>query len=185
MEPTRWLIDHEHLIPRTGYALDVASGRGRNALWLARRGWQVTAVDFSRVGLEKAARLARAEGLAVECVVADVRDYRPEPAGFELVLIAYLHPEPLERAGIFSRAAQAVAAGGHLLAVGRDLADLHPDGGRGPPDPERRFTPQRLAGAFPGIELDRCESVTREVDTDERPARLVDTLAWGSRPGGA
>ena len=168
-----------------GRALDLGAGEGRHAVWLARRGWRVTAVDFSRVALDKLARRAEAESLDVRPVVADVRDYRPEPAGFELVLIAYLHPEPLERARIFSRAARAVASGGHLLAVGRDLADLHRDGDRGPPDPERRFTPQRLAGAFPGIELDRYESVTREVATEERPPRLVDTLAWRTRPGGA
>lgn len=179
--PTPFLVELASRL-EPGRALDLGAGEGRHALWLARRGWRVTAVDFSRVGLEKAQRRAEAETVEIDCVVADVRGYRPEPRGFELVLIAYLHPAPLEREAIFPFAAEAVAPGGRLLAVGRDLADLDRDGGRGPPDPERRFTPHTLAGAFPGIELVRCESVTREIETDDGPAQLIDTLAWGRRP---
>ena len=164
-----------------GRALDLAAGEGRNALWLARQGWRVTAVDFSRVGLEKAARRAGAEGLEVECVVADVRDYRPTRRGFELVLIAYMHPDPSERPAVLGSAAEAVAPGGHLLVVGYDLA--HQPRGRGPSDPDRRFTPERLAGAFPRIELARCESVAFEVERDEGPEEVVITVACGRRPG--
>ena len=164
-----------------GEALDLACGEGRNALWLARQGWRVTAVDFSRVGLEKAARRAGAEGLEVECVVADVRDYRPTRRGFELVLIAYMHPDPSERPAVLGSAAEAVAPGGHLLVVGYDLA--HQPRGRGPSDPDRRFTPERLAGAFPRIELARCESVAFEVERDEGPEEVVITVACGRRPG--
>src|SRR4051812_9854296 len=62
-----------------GRALDLAAGEGRNALWLAERGWQVTAVDFSRVGLEKARALQRRHPrgaqLQVEWVHADVLTY--------------------------------------------------------------------------------------------------------------
>ena len=59
VEPNRFLVEEvAGLVP--GRALDLACGEGRNALWLAERGWQVTAVDFSAVGLEKARRLASA-----------------------------------------------------------------------------------------------------------------------------
>ncbi len=54
-----------------GRALDLASGEGRNAVWLATQGWQVTAVDFSSVGAEKGARLAAERGVDVEFVVGD------------------------------------------------------------------------------------------------------------------
>lgn len=49
-----------------GRALDLACGEGRNAVWLAQRGWQVTGVDFSQVGLDKAARLAEQRGVWVQ-----------------------------------------------------------------------------------------------------------------------
>src|SRR6516164_10965032 len=76
-----------------GRALDLAAGEGRNSVWLAGRGWSVTAVDFSRVGLEKGRKLSVAHGVAdrqIDWVVADLSEYQPARASFELVLIAYL-----------------------------------------------------------------------------------------------
>ena len=64
-----------------GRALDLACGEGRNAVWLAERGWTVTAVDFSDVAIEKAARLAASRGVHVEWVVADVTGYEPAHGG--------------------------------------------------------------------------------------------------------
>lgn len=167
-----------------GRALDLGAGEGRHAVWLAQRGWRVTAVDFSRVGLERAAETARKRRVEIDCVLADVvRDYRPAPRGFELVVIAYLHPEAAARAALFGSAAEAVAPRGHLFVTGRDLADLGRVG-RGPSDPDRRYTPSRLSGAFPGIELSRCESVSREIEGEEGTQEAIDTLAWGYRPAG-
>ena len=78
-EPNRFVVaELQDLAP--GRALDVGAGEGRNAVWLASRGWQVTAVDFSAVGLDKGRRLAQDRGVAVDWVLADVRDYQPEPA---------------------------------------------------------------------------------------------------------
>ncbi|MEJ7789666.1 MAG: methyltransferase domain-containing protein [Thermoleophilaceae bacterium] len=163
-----------------GRALDLAAGAGRNALWLAQRGWQVTAVDFSRVGLERAASRAAELGVELDCVHADLYDYRPAVAAFDLVLITYMHPQTDKRAAVFAAAAEAVAPGGNLLVIGFDETDPHKGGG--PADPERRFSVSRLSGAFPGIELERCEMVTRERQTAEGPQRAVDTFAWGRRP---
>jgi SAM-dependent methyltransferase len=166
-----------------GRALDLAAGAGRNAVWLAGRGWRVTAVDFSRVGLERAASRAGDLGLELDCIHADLYDYRPPAGAFDLVLIAYMHPQTARRAAVFAAAAGAVAPGGDLLVIGFDVTDPHLGGG--PADPERRFSPTRLSGAFPGIELERCERVTRERQTAEGPQRAVDTFAWGRRPEGS
>lgn len=162
-----------------GRALELGAGEGRHAVWLARQGWQVTAVDFSRVGLEKARRRAEEHGVELECVLADVRDLRPTPGGYELVLLAYLHPPVPEREAIFAAVAEAVAPAGHLLVVGLDLTDPRADRRA---DREWRYTPARLSGAFPGIELVRCERVTRRVEADDGPREAIDTLAWGYRP---
>ena len=162
-----------------GRALDLAAGTGRNAVWLARSGWRVTAVDFSRVGLAKARERADAAGVEMEYVVADVHDYDPAPLTFDLVLIAYLHPEPGARAQLFADVTRWVAPGGRLLVVGLDASD--PKAATGTMDPDRRFTPDRLEGAFPGIELTRCERVTRERETPDGVERSVDTVAWGLR----
>jgi len=165
-----------------GRALDLASGTGRNAVWLAQRGWRVTAVDFSRVGLERAGARAAQAGVELDCVLADLYDYRPPRAAFDLVLIAYMHPSAAKRAGVFAAAAEAVAPGGHLLVIGFDVDD--PCEGRGPSDPERRYSVDQLSSAFPGIEVERCESVTGERQTAEGPRRTVETFAWGRQPEG-
>ena len=165
-----------------GRALDLGAGEGRHAVWLASQGWRVTAVDHSRVALAKAERWARAAGVEIGTVRADVLVHVPAPRSFELVLIAYMHPSPEEREVLFPHAADAVVPGGHLLVVGRHLDDLGRDNHRGPPDPERRFTPERLAGPFPGIEILRCEERWRKVDDDLGPERVLDALVWGRRP---
>ena len=160
-----------------GRARDRAAGEGRHALWLAHRGWQVTAADFSEVGLDRGRRAAEADGLAVEWVLADVRSYRPATA-FDLVLMTFYHPDFSERPRVLSTAADAVAPGGHLLVVGRHLDDLARNGGR-PRDSARRYTPEQLAGAFPGIELTRCEPRTRLIEGDDGPIEITDVVAFG------
>src|ERR1039457_2373116 len=111
--------------PAPGQALDAGAGEGRNAVCLAARGWQVTAVDFSAVGLDKSRRLAGARGVAVDWVRADVRDYQPEPGSFQLVLVAYLQLRAAELDGVLRRAVTALAPGGVLLGRGsrRDQPD--------------------------------------------------------------
>ncbi|HEY5945270.1 MAG TPA: class I SAM-dependent methyltransferase [Kofleriaceae bacterium] len=83
------LRKHEQLLPRRGKALDVAGGAGRNAIWLARRGLDVTVVDISDVALDKGERRAAAAGLAprMKFVHADLDDELPFAPLFELVLI--------------------------------------------------------------------------------------------------
>ena len=71
-------------------ALDVGTGEGRHAVWLARRGWSVIAVDFSAVGIDRGR--AESTGLAIDWVVADVREWHPpDGARYDLVLSVYLH----------------------------------------------------------------------------------------------
>lgn len=181
LEPNALLVDLVSPL-EPGRALDLGAGEGRNTVWLAEQGWRVTAVDFSRVAIEKARRRAETCGVEPELVVADLRDFRPTAGAYEVVVSAYVHPEALERAAMFAAAAEAVAPGGHLLVVGLDLASVRP-GRSERTEPERRYTPDRLFGAFPGIELARCESVTREPKTNDGRVKAIDTLAWGHRRG--
>ena len=116
-EPNRFLVAEAAALP-AGRALDLACGEGRNAVWLAERGWRVTGVDFSEVGLEKARALARARGVQAEWVAADLLAYTPEPQAFELVLVFYLQVPAAERQPIVRAAAGAVAPGGLFLLVG-------------------------------------------------------------------
>ena len=88
--PNRFLVAEVETLP-PGRALDLACGEGRNAVWLAECGWDVTGVDFSNVGLDKARRLADARGVSVHWELADATEYTPAPQSFDLVIVMYLH----------------------------------------------------------------------------------------------
>jgi len=164
-------------------ALDLAAGEGRNTVWLAERGWSVTAVDFSRVGLDKGRRLAGARGVEdrVDWVVADLDDYQPAAAAFDLVLIAYFQVGAELLAKVVARAAAALAPGGTLFVIGHDLTNLA-DGTGGPQYPEVLYTPEAITAELPGLRVLRAERVRRTVEKDDGPATAIDTLVRAQRP---
>jgi SAM-dependent methyltransferase len=166
-----------------GRALDLAAGEGRNTVWLAERGWQVTAVDFSRVGLEKGRKLGAARGVdeaRVEWIVADLRDYEPERDFYDLALIAYLHLIPEARATVLARAAAALIPGGTAFVVGHDLTNLT-EGTGGPQDPDVLYTPEAIRAELPGLRVVRAERVHRTVERDDGQATAIDTLVRAIR----
>jgi SAM-dependent methyltransferase len=178
-EPNRFVAAELRDLP-PGRALDLGCGEGRNAVWLAERGWRVTAVDFSAVALDKGRGLAQARGVGVDWVLEDLRGYRPEPAAYDLVLVAYLHLLPAERAAVLRGAAAALARHGTLLVVGHDLANLA-EGVGGPQDPAVLYTPEAIAAELTGLEVRRAERVRRPVDTEAGTSEAVDTLVLATR----
>ncbi len=103
-----------------GTALDAGAGEGGDALWLASRGWRVTAVDFSPVaigrGAAKAAELLLSDRIAWQH--EDLEVWAPPASSFDLVTAHYLHSAWTDRDAMFRRLAAAVAPGGTLLVVG-------------------------------------------------------------------
>lgn len=171
--PNRFLVaEAADLAP--GRALDVACGAGRNAVWLAEGGWEVTAVDFSAVALASARRLAAETGVEVEWIEADVLEYLPEPAGFDFVCVLYLQLPAEERRLVLARAAGAVAPGGTLVVVGHDLENLEYGHG-GPQDPRVLFTPEEIAAELAGLRIEKAERVDRD--------GAIDALVRASRQG--
>lgn len=142
-----------------GRALDLACGEGRNALWLARRGWQVTGLDFSSVAIERASARAAEEGLNADFETTDLREWRPEDR-FDLVCVLYLHLVRDEIAPIMSRAAEAVADGGILFVIGHHTDNLD-HGTGGPQSPEVLYTQDDLTAWCP-LEIVRAERVSRQ-----------------------
>jgi SAM-dependent methyltransferase len=166
-----------------GRAIDLAAGEGRNTVWLAERGWRVTAVDFSRVGLEKGRALSATRGVAeaqVDWIVADLSDYQPEPGGYDLALISYLQVSPKVRATVLGRAAAALAPGGTAFIVAHDLTNLT-DGSGGPQDPEVLYTPEAVCAELAGLRILRAERVRRAVTRPDGPAIAIDTLVHAVR----
>lgn len=153
-----------------GRALELAAGSGTNAVWLASKGWQTTAVDWSAVGLANGQAKADAAGVSVDWQERNLVEWAPSVRSFDLVVIVYLHLPAEERRPVYAAAAAAVAPGGRLLIVGHDR--LNATEGLGGPDPERLFTAAELAAeltaADPELAIERAE-VVRQSSTTGRP----------------
>ena len=180
--PNRFLVaEVAALAP--GRALDVACGEGRNAVWLAEHGWTVTGVDFSGVALEKARDLAAQRGVEVAWVRADLGEYRPAVAGYDLVVVFYLQVPEEERGPILRAAADAVAPGGVLLVVAHDSDNLV-HGWGGPQDPAVLYSAADVAAGLEGagLEIERAERVERPVETPDGEKIALDLLVRARRP---
>ena len=102
----------------SGRALDLAAGEGRNAVWLAERGWQVRAVDLSDVAIGKARQLATSRNVAdrINFQTTDLRDYEPEAASFDLVMLIYLQLPQAELQPIICTGCECRGTGRHFPA---------------------------------------------------------------------
>jgi SAM-dependent methyltransferase len=163
-----------------GRALDLACGEGRNAVWLAERGWQVTGVDFSDVALAKAAELAAGRGVEVDLLVADVLEYRPEARAFDLVAVLYLQLPRDELLHALESAAGAVAPGGTLLVLGHDTTNLT-HGHGGPKDASVLYTAADVVPALRDLVVERAEAVERTVPLADGEAVAIDAFVRAHR----
>ncbi len=170
-EPDPTLIGEVGALP-PGRALDLGAGDGRNAIWLAGRGWDVTAVDFSQVALDRGRASATAVGVHVEWRLADLLEWAPGAGRFDLVTLLFIHLPHRERHAVYARAAAAVAPGGTLLVVGHDRTNIA-DGIGGPQDPEVLFTPGEVADELPDFRIDRAETVRRPSDDGRGPIDAI------------
>ena len=178
-EPDSTLVDEIGSL-RPGRALDLGAGDGRNAIWLAERGWKVTAVDFSQVALERGRSRAEAGGVTVDWQLADLLEWSPEARAYDLVTLFFVHLPGTERRNVYARAADAVAPGGTLLIVAHDRANLA-DGVGGPQDPDVLVSPGEVADELPGFRIDRAETMRRPTPDGRGP---IDAIVRAVRVSG-
>ncbi len=165
-----------------GTALDAGAGEGADAIWLAERGWQVTAVDVSGVAIGRAAEHAAKAGDEVAARIRwqreDLREWIPPERAYDLVTSQYLHLPGTLRSTLLARLAAAVRDGGTLLIVGHHPMDLDTTLQR-PNHPELMFTGDELAGDLgeDGWEIVTNVAAEREAtDPDGRPVMAHDTV---------
>ena len=102
-----------------GNALEVGCGNGTDAVWLAKQGWRVTALDFSTAGIDAAKRNAVNAGIDIEFIEADAAAYRPQTA-YDLITSFYIQLPPARRVAMFANICRALKPGGRLLFVSHD-----------------------------------------------------------------
>lgn len=162
-KPNRFLVEQAGALT-PGTALDVACGDGRNALWLAERGWTVTGVDFSEAAIARAREEAARRQLVVDFVVGDVTTWAAAQPR-DLVVVLYLHLPADQRRSALRLAASAVAAHGRMVVVGHDVANLE-HGVGGPPDPAVLYTAADVQADLDstGMRILTAEQVQRPVE---------------------
>ncbi|MBM0234970.1 NAD(P)/FAD-dependent oxidoreductase [Micromonospora sp. STR1_7] len=168
-----------------GRALDVGSGEGADAVWLAERGWRVTAVDISATALARAAEHADAAGVGdrIEFAHADLRDKPPAESAYDLVSAQFMHLPPAQRRELFARLAAAVTPGGTLLIVGHHPSDLWTSARR-LHLPDMMYTAEDVAAALDpsGWEVLTAEARPRPAtDPEGTPLTLHDTVLVARR----
>ena len=184
--PNQRLVEHvSGLTP--GTALEIGCGEGADAIWLAQQGWTVTAVDVSKVALERAAgHAAEADPVAAQRITwrqQDLREWAPEPASYDLVTEHFLHLPSALRVPQHARLAAAVRPGGTLLIVGHHPGDNetlqrpHPD--------DLFFTPEDEASRLSADDWDvSATSPTRPArDPDGNEIVLTDAVVCAVRRG--
>ncbi|MEV5648231.1 methyltransferase domain-containing protein [Nocardia sp. NPDC052254] len=167
--------------PALPRALDLAAGEGRHALWLATHGWDVRAVDFSQVGIDKgrtvASRLSRSVRARITWQCADVTDLPGADIDgpFELILAVYIHLPPAQRRTLLLSAAERLSPGGILLVLGHDTTNIT-EGQGGPQDPDILFTPDDVIAdlaATEHIRVDTAHRVLRPTESGDAIDALV------------
>jgi SAM-dependent methyltransferase len=164
-----------------GAALDMGCGKGADAIWLAQRGWRVTAVDISTVALDR----GRAADTAhqVTWLHTDMLAWQPPTDAFDLVSAHYLHIPPAERTAFFGRLAQAVRPKGTLLVVAHHPSDLETTIGR-PAIPDLFLTPEEVAASLAPGRWELIFSGTQPhgaMDREGRAVTIQDTVVQARR----
>jgi SAM-dependent methyltransferase len=152
---------------KPGNCLCIAEGQGRNAVWLARQGFQVTAVDQSSVGMARAGELAGARGVELTTEVADLADFDFGSARWDNIVSIFGHlPSDLRR-DVHRRIVDALKPGGVFLIEAYTPAQLGTSGTGGPSDPDMLLTADTLRSELAGLETLLAREITREVNEGE------------------
>ncbi|XVX19950.1 sucrase ferredoxin [Actinomycetota bacterium] len=166
-----------------GRALDLGAGEGRNAIWLAQGGWEVVAVDFSPVAVERIREAARElldEDVLgrVDARVGNAVDLPDLDGSFDLVLLSYLHLPGQDMARVLTDAARRLAPGGRVVVIAHDRDNLE-HGVGGPQDPEVLLPATRLGEmlAALGLVVELAQVRQRQVEGEGAPALDAVVLA--------
>lgn len=163
--PNDFLKENYHNIPKGGKVLCLAEGEGRNAVFLAMQGYQVTAVDQSQVGLEKAKRLAKENGVEIETIVSDLEHFDLGEASWDGIISIFAHVPPSIRVKLHKQVPIALKKDAVLILEGFTPRQPQMSGVGGPPPSQKELfmSLETLQGELSDLKLITAEEVEREL----------------------
>lgn len=180
-EPNAFLASKRDLLPRSGRALAVADGEGRNGVWLAQQGLEVLSLDFSPNGQAKARALAARRGVTLTFELADVHEWTYPDATFDLVAEIFTQfSDPSQRAKKWAGMRKSLKPGGLLLLEGYTPKQLEYGTG-GPKHLDHLYTREMLMdafGDFSKVEIREYETEMSEGGGHSGMAAVIDLVAW-------
>jgi cyclopropane fatty-acyl-phospholipid synthase-like methyltransferase len=178
-EPNAFLKAHADLLPKSGTALAVADGEGRNGVWLAERGLDVLSIDWSPAAQAKAETLAKQRRVALRTLLVNVVDWQWPHAVYDVVVAIFVQfVSPPERRRMFAGMRQALKPGGLLLIEGYRPEQLNYKTG-GPSQVENLYTRALLEAEFAGLSelrIDEYDSMMSEGAAHVGMAALIDLV---------
>ena len=160
-EPNDFLVSVAGRIPR-GRVLSLADGQGRNGVYLAGLGHQVTGVDSSAIGLEMARQLALERGVRIETIVADLAAFDLGRECWDGIVSIFCHLPPPVRKDLLRRVVDGLRPGGVFIMEAYAPAQLN-FGTGGPSSVELLVPLSELKNELAGLRLDHAVEVERDV----------------------
>lgn len=160
-EPNQFLVSVADRIPR-GRVLSLAEGEGRNGVYLAGLGCEVTGVDSSEVGLEKAKHLAAERGVKITTILEDLADYRIEPAAWDSIVSIFIQMPSAIRVPLHRAAVEGLRPGGVFVLEGFTPGQIRYGTG-GPKDVDMLNSLRDLRRELAGLEFIHAIEKEREV----------------------
>lgn len=142
--------------------LCLAEGEGRNAVFLAEQGFDVTALDISQVAVEKGQRLAKQRGVEVNWLVTDLADYSFERSGWDLIVAVFMHLPSELRQQVFHKIPASLSSGGAFIGEFYRKEQLQLNTG-GPKDLDMLYCPELLQKEIQPLECCHLNVINREV----------------------
>ena len=165
-EPNDFLRLNVSRFPAGGRILTLAEGEGRNAMFLAKHGFKVTAVDWSEVGLKKLASWAAREGVAVDTVCADINQFDFGSNAWDGIVSIWFHLASHDRPALYARCIQALRSKGAFLLEAYTPKQLNFKTG-GPSDPDMLPNLQELQNSLAELQITSAAELERDIQEGE------------------
>ncbi len=161
-EPNDFLVKAATHIPADGSVFTLAEGEGRNAVYLAEQGFDVSSIDFAAEGKVKAEKLAAERGVTIKYQVGDIAELKPASHKWDAIVAIFAHVPPPARSAMFKYIHENLKVGGYLILEGY-TPDQVGRGTGGPPNAELMFSKSMLEQEFGGFDVIQSEEKLRDV----------------------